>query len=170
MQQVQQVRNPWYKETWAWFLLGILGLGVAHGTTLLVVALNHQPSMVVDNYYDAGKGINKSLERERLASQLGLSSRFSLHPTEERIELQLLGQSKPQLLTLNLISPTQPEKDRKFVLQPVNNDGLYQGLLQEDISGRRIVELLGQHEGEDWRLLHDNIDLKPLQQFELLAK
>lgn len=168
--QVQQTSKPWYKETWAWFLLGILGLGVAHGTTLLVVALNHKPSMVVDNYYDAGKGINKSLERERLAAQLGISSRFSLQPQQERIELQLQGNSKPAFLTLNLISPTQPEKDRRFVLQPANDSGLYHGLLQEDISGRRIVELLGQQDDQDWRLLQENLELQPQQQFELVAQ
>jgi len=168
--QIQKSGKPWYKETWAWFLLGILGMGVAHGTTLLVVALNHQPSMVVDNYYDAGKGINKSLERERLAQRLGISSSFSLHPDDEYIRLQLNGDSKPALLTLNLISPTQPKKDRKFVLQPVNDSGLYQGLLQEEISGRRIVELLGQQDGEDWRLLQESIEIAANQQFELSAR
>ena len=85
----QQTSNPWYKETWAWFLLGILGLGVAHGTTLLVVALNHKPSMVVDNYYHAGKGINTSLERERFASELGIKAAFVLQPNDEQVELQL---------------------------------------------------------------------------------
>src|SRR5690606_28032663 len=156
----QQTSNPWYKETWAWFLLGILGLGVAHGTTLLVVALNHKPSMVVDNYYHAGKGINTSLERERFASELGIKAAFVLQPNDEQVELQLSGDSQPAVLTLNLISPARDEDDRKVILQPVDSNGLYRGLLQENIQGRRYVELIGMQNGQDWRLLEEIDDLK----------
>jgi len=155
--QLGHEHHPWYKEFWAWFCVGILVLAVVLGLGLLYVAVNNPPSIVVDNYYDVGKGINKSLERERLAKQLGMRATLSLNHDLEQAELQLEGQTLPQQLVLNIISPTQPEQDRRVILQPVDNSGLYRGLLEVQISGKRFVELLGQADGEDWRLFEEEI-------------
>ena len=54
-----------------------------------------------------------------------------------------------------MISPTQQARDRRIVLQPVSND-LYRGLLQEDIEGRRFVEILGEEDGAQWRLFEEH--------------
>ena len=64
MQQSDQTKSTWYKEPWVWFILGLLSTSVVLGLSLLFISLKNPPSLVVDNYYDAGKGINRSLERE----------------------------------------------------------------------------------------------------------
>lgn len=156
MQQTEQ-NNPWHKEFWAWFILGILGFSVVLGLSLLTIAIKNPVSMVVDNYYDAGKGINTSLEREHLARRLGLQAQAVLDNERGEIQLTLTGLSQPQQLVLNLISPTQPERDRRIVMQPGLTSGEYRGLLPEDTEGRRFVELIGNHEGEDWRLFEERI-------------
>lgn len=146
--------RPWYKEFWAWFLLILLGSSVTLSISLVVVAVRTADSLVVTNYYDAGKGINQSLVREQHAQNLALRATLIVDNVMGTAVLTLEGNSRPELLTLNLISPTQAEKDRQIILQRIEGNH-YSGNLSDAITGRRFVELLGTEGADTWRLFEE---------------
>ncbi len=108
--------SPWYKHLWPWIIIGILACSVTLTLSMVTIAVKNPDNLVNDNYYEAGKGINRSLDRELLAQTLLMRASIHLDDVTGEVDLRLSGNSQPATLELNLISPTQPEKDRKITL------------------------------------------------------
>ena len=146
--------SPWYKHLWPWIIIGILTTSVCLSLTMVSIAVNNPDNLVNDNYYEAGKGINRSLDRELLAQQLALKASVHLDDLTGEVDVRLTGSSDPQTLELNLISPTQPAMDRRVLLSRVEQ-GRYVGQLEDKVNGRRFVELLGSEGDQVWRLFEE---------------
>jgi hypothetical protein len=148
--------SPWYKHLWPWIIIGILACSVTLTLSMMTIAVNNPDNLVNDNYYEAGKGINRSLDRELLAQTLKLRATVHLDDLTGETDVRLTGDSQPQTLELNLISPTQPEKDRKIELtQSASDSSRYVGQLNDKVQGRRFIELLGVEKGQTWRMFEE---------------
>lgn len=153
---VATASSPWYKHLWPWIIIAILACSVTLTLSMVTIAVNNPDNLVSDNYYEAGKGINRSLDRELLAQSLKLRATVTLDDVTGEADLRLTGESRPETLVLNLISPTQPEKDRKIVLaRNPAQPGRYVGQMSDKVEGRRFVELLGVENSQTWRLFEE---------------
>ncbi|MFK7857593.1 MAG: FixH family protein [Granulosicoccus sp.] len=92
---------PWYRYGWPWFLISIPLVSVCLGSGMLYLALNANNSLVVDDYYKEGKAYNVRIERDRLASVLGLDAVVT--QSSEGLVLEL-GQDTPKELPEGLES------------------------------------------------------------------
>lgn len=148
--------SPWYKHLWPWIIIGILACSVTLTLSMVTIAVNNPDNLVNDNYYEAGKGINRSLDRELLAQTLQLRANVHLDELTGEVDLRLSGNSQPKTVELNLISPTQPEKDRKITLtRSETEQGRYIGQMSDKVEGRRFVELLGVQDDKTWRMFEE---------------
>ncbi|MBD1588677.1 FixH family protein [Pseudomonas typographi] len=149
--------NPhaWYRHRWPWLIFGLMAASIGATLLMVFISLRQADGLVNDHYYAAGLGIDRSLEREQRARQLGQQALLRIDSLTGQVDLQLGGNSQPQTLTLNLLSPTQPDRDSQVVLNFSGQPGHYLGHQQAPVSGRRFVELLGEQNGQPWRLFEE---------------
>ncbi|MBM7059440.1 FixH family protein [Pseudomonas sp. UL073] len=162
-----QHTTRWYKNVWPWIIIGMLATSVILSINLIRVAVQNQDSLVTDNYYEAGKGIARSLDRERLARDLKIHAKIHVDELTGELSLLLAGDSQPATVQLSLISPTQPDKDLHIQMtRSTGEAGRYVGQLPQALDGRRFVELLGEQDGQTWRLFEEE-NVSPGSRLEL---
>ncbi len=131
--------KPWYCYGWPWFLISIPFVSVALGAMMLYLALSANNSLVVDDYYKEGKGINLRIERDRTATLLGLSATLTsseegliidveqlmpelpaeLHEQADTLESAFQW---PQALVMQWVHVTRAELDGEAILQSIGGN------------------------------------------------
>lgn len=81
------VCNPWYREPWPWFILGLLGLGVTAGSTMAVIGLSNPPERVTGQYERLGRGLTDVGDRTARARELGLVGTLGVAGDRLRVRL-----------------------------------------------------------------------------------
>lgn len=95
---------PWYRYGWPWFLISIPLISIGLGSVMLYLALHANNSLVVDDYYKEGKAYNLVIERDRLASLLGLKA--DVLQSSEGVIVEL-DQNTPSHLPATLMADAQ---------------------------------------------------------------
>ena len=145
----QEHRRPWHREPWVWLVIALPLTAVIGGLTTVYIAATTSDGLVVDDYYKRGKAINRDLARDRAAATYGLQADLNIDLQDRRVTLQLQSQdyALPGAVSLAIMHPTQPGRDRVLELQQVGT-GRYAGTLAGLAAGRWHVQLAA----DDWRL------------------
>jgi hypothetical protein len=111
--------QPWYRQFWPWFVFSLPAASVVAGFITLYLA-GSAPAMVVDDYGRIAKTTALRIERRDHARQLGLSAELSFAASGELVvDLRRLKHESPwpSALNLQLVHPTQEERDQTVVLE-----------------------------------------------------
>tara|TARA_R110002167_G_scaffold245723_1_gene451102 strand:+ start:664 stop:1203 length:540 start_codon:yes stop_codon:yes gene_type:complete len=158
-----EASRPWFKQPWLWFVLSVPITSVILSSIMVTVAVVGRDSLVSDNYYKDGMGINQTIEQDHLANNLGLKPILSINKTEVILELTSSKELPPQaFLTLKLLHPTVSAKDIIIKLLPSGN-GFFLGDLPHLVEGRRYLDLYAFD--NSWRIRQEIVT--PLLDFQL---
>lgn len=146
--------KPWYRHLWPWLSMLPPAAAVIGGLTTVWLA-GGPPALVVDDYADIARVTVERAERDRRASELGLSAELSLEALpDSRSQLRLVlaatapAYTLPAGLRLELIHPTREEDDQRVELR--RSGSVYVGQL-ESPRGRVYLQLSDLDGG--WRLV-----------------
>ena len=141
--------RPWYKQGWPWFLIALTTIAVVACIGTLYYAENTETSLVVDDYYQAGRTINQDLARQTQARKLGVNADVMFGENGNvRVFLREKG-ALPSTLQLSLQHPTQAKYDQTIPLKRIA-DGLYEGHGTATWQGRWYLSL--ESADEHWRV------------------
>jgi len=114
--------EPWYKQFWPWFLIGLpLAIIIACGVTVYLAIVNPL-NMVKQDYYKEGLTINKNLRQLALAEELGISLDGKIAEGQV-LHVSLKAKESiqyPKALSLHFIHPLNSDQDRVLLLQPTS--------------------------------------------------
>jgi hypothetical protein len=141
--------KPWYRQFWPWALMVMPATAVVAGLYTYSLAASNRDGLVVDDYYKEGKAINRSLERGKLAAQMGLIGDLSIHGEKVQLLLNNPKLEAEQQLQLKLSHATIEGHDQSIALHKTGT-GVWEGQIQTLAAGKWFVDLLPL--GESWRL------------------
>lgn len=141
--------EPWYRQGWPWFLMAFPAIAVIAGLVTLWLALSTWDGLVVDDYYQEGKTIEKTMARSLRAAELGLIAELSLRSDEVSVRLAgRPGAVLPPTVVLTFAHPTRSGMDQILLLKP--RAGVFVAPVAPLAAGRWLIQL--EDESRSWRL------------------
>ncbi|WP_027967720.1 FixH family protein [Halomonas halocynthiae] len=151
MEKNTQVR-PWYKEFWPWFLISLLAASVMFSLTFLFFSIRYYDGSIAEDYYKDGLAINSQLAKQKHAQSLGLQASLLADPQTGDIVIDLAGERRPDQLVLDLIFPTDDDRDQTLVLEHVR-EGRYITSIDAPLRYRWYLHLQPETGNDsEWRL------------------
>jgi hypothetical protein len=133
--------EPWYRQRWPWILIGGPALVVVASIATAVIAVRTDDGVVAEDYYKQGLEINRTLDREHRAAELGVTASLQFNEEATRVRVVLgMGEAQPRVLRLKLVHPTRAGEDQSVVLAPVVPN-IFEGKLAPPQPGNWMVQL-----------------------------
>ena len=148
--------EPWYRQFWPWFIIGLLGFSVVAGLSTVWISLQTTDSLVLQS----DDGIQIVAERranaERLANELGLAALLAINLDTGAVSAAMRAGSldeAPTLLELEFTHPAFADRDQLITLHRAQPDAegnpVWSGHFVTVPDGRWYVTL---RSGDEWRL------------------
>ncbi|MCG9597464.1 FixH family protein [Vibrio sp. Isolate25] len=132
--------KPWYKQFWPWFLI-ILPLTVVVWTIITVIVFsNNSVSLVTEDYYKKGKGINIDISKINVARDLGLSAKVFSDGNDVIIQFDKGELDHFPAITAMFAHRTLPDRDFNQLLTS-DAKGQYRLSLNSELQGPWFIEL-----------------------------
>jgi len=125
----------WYKQFWPWFLIALPMSAVIASMITINIAFTDRDGLVKDDYYKAGKAINRDITRKKNAENLGVTAntQFDLQKGGITATLNDASIGNVDKLIITLIHPTRSNNDMGIVLQK-SADKTYVGKIEQKIN------------------------------------
>ena len=133
-----------------WMIIAIPLSAVIMGVVMITLAIRSDSGLVVDDYYQKGKQINRVLARDKAAFELGLAAMLTLEEGNREVTIRFDPGMKTELdasIQLNFIHATKPGLDQHLQLQLIDPVTL-SGQLRQLGAGRWNLSL----QTDRWRL------------------
>jgi hypothetical protein len=139
----------WKREPLVWLLIAIPATAIVMGLIMLALAIQSWSGLVVDDYYQKGKQINRVLARDKRAWELGLQADLSL--ANDGVIILRFDPTGPvphgEDIELSLVHATRPGLDRRELVHRLH-DHLLAASTPPTGEGRWNVYL----QTSEWRL------------------
>lgn len=142
--------EPWYRQGWPWFLIAIPAIAVIAGMITLWLAVSTWDGLVVDDYYQEGKAIEKTIARSLKAAELGLLADVRLRAEEVTLDLTSSANVPlPPTVVLTISHPTRGGMDQVVLLKR-RDGGVFAAPLSPLSAGRWLLQV--EDESRNWRM------------------
>ncbi|WP_367986425.1 FixH family protein [Vibrio sp. NTOU-M3] len=132
--------KPWYKQFWPWFLI-ILPLTVVVWTIITVIVFSQNSvSLVTEDYYKKGKGINIDLSKINIAKELKLGASVYSDGNDIVIRFDKGELEHYPAITAMFAHRTLPDRDFSKLLTS-DAKGMYRFTLKQELQGPWFIEL-----------------------------
>lgn len=132
--EVNPENIPWYKQIMVWLVIMPPLAAVIGGIITINLAIESDDGLVEDDYYKQGLSINKTLERDRVAAQLGITAEMRVTSAMVDMTLSLPESSVYGGLLLHFIHPTRDKLDVTIELKPVSS-AQFRGRIEHALTG-----------------------------------
>jgi hypothetical protein len=132
-------------------LIAIPGTSVIGGVFMIYLSMTGSDYLVKDSYYKDGMAINRQLDRDRHAADLGIEANVTFQAADGDILVALPPGADEYALEVELFHPTDKTRDMRSTLFRLKDDNeKYRGSFGAPLEGRWYVELRDKE--NDWRL------------------
>lgn len=139
----------WYKQFWPWFLIVVPLTSMVLSFTMMNFAFNSEDSMVIDDYYKEGRGINLKIQKLHQAKILNIATKIQVMSDYVEVIFVSGAPDNGEALILDFFHSTQKFKDFSVTLLRDAN-GTYRAPLTGDVSGKWQLSL---HPiNENWKI------------------